>query len=415
MNRRAMLGRRGSRLILVLILVYGVLLILSAGQPLRTLTFHFAIFLAAFVPLLALMAQFMLPVRSQSDRAAVVARLMNYVLGERGVVTYVKDGVPRAPAGEKRLRGPGVIWVDHLSAAVLRTDAELTRTIGPGELAFTEPGERLAEGLDLRRQRRESNASSEAQGARALTRDGIPISANLASTFMLDRRSRVKRGMIADPPPILPAPAALQGAVYGQLVGEGQGLAWSDLPLRLVIDLWREFAKERALNEFLSGQQQVLAQIESQILGRLAADRDKQSAGPELKVLRERGIRVLGISITDLELPDDIKEERLQAWFDGWSGPVRRQLEDAEAMVRAAARHGEAQGSARIAERLTHKMLQQIQLQPDLSQRDSIILVLEDAAELAAEDPRLASLSGPIRDVLEAVKSRDSDCLERGA
>lgn len=407
-----MLRRRGSRLIVLLIVAYGALLLLVADQPLQTLTFHLLIFLIAFVPALALIAQFVLPVRGQTDRMAVVARLFNYVLGERGAVTYVQDGVPRAPAGEKKLRGPGVIWVDHLSAAVLRTDADLTRTIGPGELAFTEPGEWLADGLDLRRQRRHSDAQNGHQSGstQALTRDGIPVVVALSVTFMLDRRSRIKRNMIADPPPILPSPTALQAAVYGQLVSETDGVAWSELPMRLVVDLWREFVKEKSLNEFLSDQQHTLSEIEQRILGRLAAESDR---GPELRVLRERGIRVLEVSISDLELPEDIQEERLQAWFDSWSGPVRRQLEDADAMVRAAGRHGEAQASAQLAERLTHKLGQQLRLQPDLSQRDTIILLLEDAAQFAAENPKLAALTGQIRDVLEQVKLRDADCLER--
>ncbi len=407
-----MLRRRGSRLILLLVVVYATLLILVADRPLQTLTIHLLIFLLAFVPALALIAQFVLPVRGQSDRMAVVARLLSYVLGERGAVTYVQDGIPRAPAGEKQLRGPGVIWVDHLSAAVLRTDADLTRTIGPGELAFTEPGEWLADGLDLRRQRRRNHAQNghEASGAQALTRDGIPLTAKLEVTFMLDRRSRIKRTMIADPPPILPSPTALQGAVYGQLVAETDGVTWSELPMRLVVDLWREFVKERSLNEFLSDQQQTLTEIEQRVLGRLAAESDRV---PEMRLLRERGIRVLEVSISDVALPEDIQEERLQAWFDGWSGPVQRQLADAEALVRAAARHGEAQAGARLADRLTHNLGQQIRLRPDLGQRDTIILVLEDAAQFAAENPKLAALSGQIRDVLEQVKARDADCLER--
>lgn len=412
-----MLRRRGTRLIVLLVVGYGAMLMLVADQPLRTLTTHLLIFLAAFVPALAVLAQFVLPVRQQSDRMAVVARLFSYVLGERGAVTYVKDGVPRAPAGERQRRGPGVIWVDHLSAAVLRTDADLTRTIGPGELAFTEPGEWLADGLDLRRQRRQTTGQSEngSGAADALTRDGIPVSATLSVTFMLDRRTRVQRRMIADPPPIRPAPTALQAAVYGQLVGESDGIPWSELPLRLVVDLWREFIKERSLNEFLDDQQQVINQIEQRILKRLAVESDRQGGGPELRVLRERGIRVLDISITEFKLPEDIQEERLQAWYDGWSGPVRRQLAEAEALVRAAGRHGEAQASARLADRLTHKLRQQIRLQPDLSQRDSLILVLEDAAQFAAEDPKLAPLATRIRDVLEQVKARDSDCMERGS
>jgi hypothetical protein len=413
MNRNAIKRRRGSRSVLIPALLYAALLVAVAGgtsQFLRLLTVHLLIFLGAFLLILAAVAQFVLPVRGQPDRMAVIARLLNYLLGERGTVTFIKDGRPRAATGERQTRGPGVIWVDHLSAGVLRTDADLTRSIGPGELAFTEPGEWLAEGLDLRRQRSKTRTTGNEVGGLALTRDGIPVSASLSVTFMLDRRSQIKRGSVADPPPITPSPGALQGAVYGRVVADEEGLSWSDIPLPLMVELWREYVKERTLNELLEDQPRVLAEIEDKILARLDPDPDHQGSSPDQRMLRERGIRILGVAIDDFRLPEEIQEERLQAWFDTWAGPVRRELSDADAMVRSAGRHGEALASARLATRLTHKLRQQIRLQPGLGQRDSIILLLEDAAEFAAEEPRLAQLSNRVRDVLDQVKARSADC-----
>lgn len=413
MNRSAIKRRRGSRSVLLLLVVYAVVLVAVAGgtpQLLRLFSLHLLIFLIAFMVMLATVAQFVLPVRGSPDRLAVIARLLNYLLGERGTVTFIRDGRPQAADGERQTRGPGVIWVDHLSAGVLRTDADLTRTIGPGELVFTEPGEWLAEGLDLRRQRRLTSASEPQVGGLALTRDGIPVSASLSVTFMLDRRSQFKRGNQADPPPISPTEPAMRGAVYGRVVAEKDGLSWSDIPLPLVVDLWREYVKERSLNELLGDQAKVLAEIEDNILARLDPDPDQQEPSPDQRMLRERGIRILRVTIEDFQLPEEIQAERLQAWFDGWAGPVRRELSEANALIRSAQRHGEALASARLAKRLTAKLRQQIRLQPGLDQRDSIILLLEDAAEFAAEQPRLAQLSNRIRDVLEEVKARSADC-----
>jgi hypothetical protein len=413
MNRSAIKSRRGSRSVLIPALIYAALLVVVAGgtsQLLQLLSVHLLIFLGAFLVALAVIAQFVLPVRGSPDRMAVIARLLNYLLGERGTVTFIRDGQPRAATGERQTRGPGVIWVDHLSAGVLRTDADLTRTIGPGELAFTEQGEWLAEGLDLRRQQSETRNTEADIGGLAMTRDGIPVSASLSVTFMLDRRSPLKRGSVADPPPIAPAQGALEGAVYGRVIAEEEGLSWSDIPLPLIVELWREFVKERSLNELLVDQASVLAEIEDRILARLDPDPDQKSPSPDQRMLRERGIRILSVGIEDFRLPDEIQEERLQAWFDTWAGPVRRELSGADAMVRAAHRHGEALASARLARRLTSKLRQQIRLQPGLDQRDSIILLLEDAAEFAAEEPRLAQLSNRVRDVLDEVKGRSSDC-----
>jgi hypothetical protein len=196
-----------------------------------------------------LVAQFLLPVRRPRERQWAIGRLLNHMLGERGPVTLVRDGQALEAAGERARRGPGVLLMDHCSAAVLRTDLRFTRTVGPGTVAFTEPYEWLAASLDLRRQRRTLLAGPPTTGAAAgeqeistlgITRDGVPVTATLQVIFMLDRKSPLARGAISDPPPYSFSPQAIQQAVYGQVVQEAQDLPWSELPLRLAVDAWRE-------------------------------------------------------------------------------------------------------------------------------------------------------------------------------
>jgi len=105
----------------------------------------------------------------------------------------------------------------------------------------------------------------------------------------------------------------------------------------------------------------------------------------------------------------------LHAWFDRWAGPVQKQLGEAESQLREASRRGEAEAGARLIERLTHKLRQQLRLEPAPGPRDTLILLLEDAAEYCPEDSRLADLAGPIRSVLEQVKARDPQGWPRGA
>jgi regulator of protease activity HflC (stomatin/prohibitin superfamily) len=177
-----------------------------------------------------------------------------------------------------------------------------------------------------------------------------------------------------------------------------------------VVELWRDEVKDRNLDEFLSDHSSVLAGIEAAILVRLT----QETSGTELQLIKERGIRVLDVSIKDLQIPGDIQAEQLQAWFDGWAGPVRKELDEAVDMVREAGIRGEAKASTMLIERLTHKMSQQLQLDRSLSQRDAIILILEDAAQLCVDVPRLSVLSVQVRTALEQVKGRDSDCVEPG-
>ncbi|HLE04108.1 MAG TPA: hypothetical protein VI729_05795 [Anaerolineales bacterium] len=423
MRRRRLFRQRGPRLGLLLAVLYLAFLIAVAGgvpRFVQLLSAHFLLSLAALFLALSMVAQFVLPVRDSRGRRAVVSRLLNYTLGERGSVTFVKEGRAQAESGG---RGPGVIWVDYLSAAVLRTDRDFTRTILPGQLAFTVPGERLAEALDLRRQRRSlqsspppagSPATAQEVGAMAVTRDGIPISASLRVSFVLERRPPFKRGTIADPPPISPSAPALQAAASGRAVAGEDRLPWSDLPQRLVVELWREFVKEHPLDDFLTHPAATAAAIATQVQERLVAGTGRSVPGDETRLLRERGIQILEVAIEDPQLPEEIREERLNAWFDRWAGPVQKQLTDAETQLRAAGRRGEAETSARLLDRLTHKLRQQLRLEPAPGPRDTLILLLEDAAEYCPEDNRLAHLASPVRSVLEEVKARDPEGLPRG-
>ena len=427
MNRRVRFRRRGSRLGIALFLVAAFYLLLAIGvsddlgQVLRLTSAGFLLALAALIPVLALIAQFVLPVRERSGRRAVIGRLFNYVLGDRGTVTFVRNGKPQAGEQERALRGPGVLWVDHLSAALLRTDSALTRVVGPGGLAFTEAGERLAEGFDLRRQRRRLPGSPPPAGtvaspsevsAMALTLEGIPVSVSLSVTFMLGRRTPVRRGVVADPPPIHPLIGALRDAAYGKIVSDGDDLTWSDVPLRLVVELWRDEVKERNLDEFLADHAGVLRQIEGSILARLSDAPSEPVSESEARLLKERGVQVLEVGLSDLQIPSDIQAEQLQAWFDGWAGPIRRRLTEAGEQVQEAATRGEAEASALLLKRLTHKLGQQLQLDRSIGQRESMILVLEDMIDLCGEIPRLSSVSGQLRDMLNQVKARETDCSD---
>jgi hypothetical protein len=423
MRRRRLFRQRGPRLGLLLAVLYLAFLIAVAGgvpRFVQLLSAHFLLSLAALFLALSMVAQFVLPVRDSRGRRAVVSRLLNYTLGERGTVTFVKEGRAQAESGG---RGPGVIWVDYLSAAVLRTDRDFTRTILPGQLAFTVPGERLAEGLDLRRQRRSLQSSPPPAGtpataqevsAMAVTRDGIPISASLRVSFVLERRPQFKRGTIADPPPISPSAPALQAAASGRVVAGEDRLPWSDLPLRLVVELWREFVKEHPLDDFLNHPAATVSAIAAQVQERLVAGGGRSEPGDETRLLRERGIQILEVAIENPQLPEEIQEERLHAWFDRWAGPVQKQLVEAETQLREAGRRGEAETSARLLDRLTHKLRQQLRLEPAPGPRDTLILLLEDAAEYCPEDNRLAHLTSPVRSVLEEVKARDPEGWPRG-
>ena len=284
----------------------------------------------------ALASQFVLPVRTLDERRKATARLMAFVFGQHGPVTFVENGRSAQVRREDR-SGPGVVFVDPASAAVLRTSTRFTRAIGPG-LTFTTPGERLAEAIDVRRhvrsrpgQRPRPGDPPDGASTLALTRDGVPIAADLSVTFMLDPGHTLppREGRSPQLPPYEVNLQAAERATYGHAYGDGErdDLPWTELPLRLVIDSWREEVKRHRLEELVdihSGDPSPVDRLQENLQRRLAgagsAARDGTAAPPskELQILAARGIRILSVTVGNLVLPDRVQEQRMERWRQDW-------------------------------------------------------------------------------------------------
>lgn len=421
--------RRGFRLAFGLIGAAAAYLLLYSLTPsppgalFQSILVHLVIALISVFLASALLSQFLFPVRRPGERQLAIGRLLNHMLGERGPVTLVREGRARESTGERTRRGPGVVLLDNCSAAMLRTDLRFTRTAGPGTVVFTEPQEWLAATLDLRRQRRTLYSTAPTTGGAAepqalgITRDGVPVTATLQVTFMLERNQPLARAAISDPPPYSFSPQAIQQAVYGRVVHQAEDLPWTELPLRLAVDAWRELVKEVSLNELSASDRRgppAARDLERQILARLTrtsgASRAEPGGSAGAKLLEERGIRVLGVSIEEIHLPAEIQQERLQQWFESWAGPVQRQLSEAEALEREARRHGQAEASGVLAGTLIGRLLQGLRWDEPLGPRETLLLLFEGALEQCTREPRLGHLSAGLRQVVDDIKNRDGEC-----
>jgi hypothetical protein len=308
------------------------------ARPALTLLLDGLIFVVSLLVAIALASQFVLPVRTLHDRWQALSRLVSFVLRQHGPISTVENGRLGSVRGEDRA-GAGVLFVDPASAAVLRTPTRFTRAVGPG-LAFTAPGERVAEAIDVRRQVRSLQGQRpgpgdpvDATSAMALTRDGIPISADLSVTFMLDPGHNLppREGRSAQLPPYEVNLQAAERAAYGHAYGDGdhEDLPWTELPLRLVVDLWREEVKRHRLDDLLddsSGLPSPVHRLQESLQARLApvpSPATDRSAAPqptrEQQVLAARGIRVLSVSLGNLYLPERVQEQRMERWRDAWS------------------------------------------------------------------------------------------------
>jgi hypothetical protein len=319
--------------------------------PALTLLLDALIFILSLLATVALASQFVLPVRSVGERGQALAHLFSFILRQHGPISTVENGRLGPVRGEDR-SGPGVLFVDPASAAVLRTPTRFTRAVGPG-LAFTAPGERVAEAIDVRRQVRSLQGQRPAPGdavdaasAMALTRDGIPISADLSVTFMLDPGHNLppREGRSAQLSPYEVNLQAAERAAYGHAYGDGErdDLPWTELPLRLTIDLWREEVKRNRLDELLddsSSAPSPIQRLEESVQARLVpathtGTEHPSSAQPtrEQQVLAARGIRVLSVNLGNLYLPERVQEQRMGRWRDAWSSRAteHKGIEDRE-------------------------------------------------------------------------------------
>ncbi len=423
-------------LILMVFAGFNILVLSGASSPtLRTVIMHLDLALITLLMMITLTAQFALPVRSGEERLAVIRRLLGFLIGERGPSTFIRNGSEREKHGERLRRAPGVFLIDQASAAVLRTDTQFTRAVGPG-VHFTERGEWRAESLDLRRQIHAIQGATPLVGepielneinALALTHDGIPVSTDLSVEFMLDpgHTYEPREGRYANKPPYDYNPQAAERAVYGHAYGKFEELPWTALPMRLVVDLWRELVKGKDLKELLGEDEHgspSLQQMRSEIQARLTLSASGDSSNPsenrEFAILQSRGIRVLKVDgMSSLHLPDDVRLERMAIWREDWAGAVQEAMASANQRVKRARREGEAKACEILIRDLTAELRHELMEGKIPGRRDTIKLILEGAKNLCSQQGLVtdrANLVMQLSDVISELSRLDEDCAELG-
>jgi hypothetical protein len=286
---------------------------------------------------LLIISQIVLPVQTRGERRASFDHFMNYVSGNAGPIIFVKDGQMVGRKEELKRYGHGVALVDPVSAIVFERAAAykswfpatshdnignttprpghegppLVRAAGPG-IVFIQPGERVVATLDLRRQ-------SRGTAAKGLTRDGIEVTAFVSVAFGLDPDPD---GLIkADEAPAervehnLPAyqfnRRSAFRAVYGVAQGERQPVEWTDLPLTVAVERYRDVLAEFSLDE--------LFQPTKPDVYPFNTFRDRVSKlAKEAPVLRDRGLIVYSVGVGGMTLPREVVNQRVRSWQARW-------------------------------------------------------------------------------------------------
>ena len=251
------------------------------------------IFIIGMVWWMGFFAQFVLPVNRIKDRIRVVERLVSYLMGSHGPAIFIENGFTHASDGEIKKIGPGVVWLDSASAAVLRTSNRFTRTIGPG-VHFTKQDEYIAATADLHtlsqsigpndndepfknfdnepelkalkeqlktaKNPQERSAGEglikewndkvkaireRADTTRAMTRDGFAISASISVNF------RIKSTPGEGNTPFGFNAKNTEDFIRDSMIREANldHPVWNTLPARMAVDIWREYLGKFRLNE----------------------------------------------------------------------------------------------------------------------------------------------------------------------
>ena len=258
--------------------------------------------LACFFPLLLLLwmaffAQFVLPVRTITDRQKIFERLLAYLGGAHGPAIFIENGKKRESPRESEKQGPGVLWLDSASGAVTRTATAIKQTMGPG-VHFTSHFEYIAGIVDLHIQfysfpkesdnpfvpKKDSQTEEEyreiqdrCKQVSALTRDGIEIVPRISVVFRLDTgfpapgrpgsRFGYRTGVTQkDKEQEKQDKLAIRKAILGEGINPLMSadsprhhVAWNQLPFLLAVDVWREYVAKFTLDELFSPTQAVPA------------------------------------------------------------------------------------------------------------------------------------------------------------
>jgi hypothetical protein len=313
------------------------------------------IFLIAMPFWLFFFAQFILPVRKLSERLQIFEHLQLYAMGAHGPAVLIENGQIRQREGEQNHRGPGIIWLDTASAAVLRTPTFFTRTVGPG-IVFNHHHEYIAATVDLHGQTqsmgprdtedkddpfkatRDNPDFEDVQKRRwetsAMTRDGIEIVSSISLNFGINSS-----------PDSFKNPQTPFGYSDHNVYNFVRNNVTSEIIGRMVVDVWREYVRRFKLSELfetpeVESTKTVLQTIMGMVNARLGYAKIKEMdefgrlTNREVDSLEYHQIEAMGIKVSAnfrrLWFDPDVEQKLISAWTSNWLKSAEKEHDQVE-------------------------------------------------------------------------------------
>ncbi len=233
-----------------------------------------------------------------------------------------------------KIGGPGAVGLANDSAAVLEWAGRFSRVVGPG-YAFLRPFETLRQAVDLRPQHRTATAHT-------ITRDGIPVKAELEMSYRIGppdnpqpaaatvpgRRGLRRRlrawigGRARSPLPDLPysfSEESVCRAVYGnRVLKPGPAGAWDAALPSLVASRLDDILSQQQFDKLFDPDPATPRQLPRE---RIQNDAMQAAA----QILSSRGVQLIRLSVGTIELDTEVEslknaimEQRIQSWQAEW-------------------------------------------------------------------------------------------------
>lgn len=430
--------------------------------------------LAGTVFWLIFFAQFVLPLRHLSERFHAALRLILYFIRRSGPAVFVENGeIRQRNKEEERRLSPGVVLLDAASGGVLRIATAFTRAIGPG-VHFTRSGESLAGTVDLHKKvypfpflgpkndedpfapfdlkegkdaEEARNKYNERQKNRMLTsgktRDGMEVVPKVSALFNL-------RGQ--------PIAGGTQFGYDGEAVRQAitreeitrvrsnnsvevKQVRWFEMPVYLVVDVWREYLQKFTLAELFDSNTAENKNLKSllpadeekkkrgmtgfEIIKRMVRERltkpkvielnergelvpDPEIESREYQLLRDMGVEVEFTIVGGLQFPPEVEKSLVDNWIAEWSYLANLERQLVEQRRRLTEHKGRAQALQQFSQAAARLLLAELAKHPLLELADTLELLLRGTLKEVVRDkalyPRLTYEERELSNLIEWVR-----------
>jgi len=346
---RLLLGGTPEYRIVVSILLGLLIALLIVGIPLLSVIWVSSEFVLALYEVLGV------------SRLAAFRHLWSLIMGVNLPWEIVEDGkvIKTKPVGVlETIGGPGIVVIRPGNAAVFEWGGRVTNIEGP-RVFKTKPFERIKKAVDLRPVWREERIEN------VLTQDRIPLAFIVTVGYQVEPRAETEdRGGVA--PSIPEAAGVIEGVhpVCKESVYRAVYRIDPASPEEAVSGVLDAFLRDEVLKHNLDALYDYSVAEGPRTRGNvIAAIEDAME--PRLRdALTDWGLKLLGVDISTIEMPEDIRAKVLDWWGTAWER--ERIVAHAEGQRRAMVERGTGQAAVlgavegkkdEVRERLTRQLM----------------------------------------------------------